>query len=311
MEKKILLLSLLLIQLEIGGQTIIDFRGNSSTEITFEDTAYYKYLFIDTLNYNLWHIGKPQKEFFNSAYSIPNALITDTDSTYKVGKSYVIFKVDWTEWDGFVFSFMYKINSEENVDGGLIEISSDNGKTWHNYFDLSELGSLDSYNDYTRKKYKIDSIKSANTLGITGVSDGWLNGHWEVDIWNWLSPYRNDTIFIRLCFSSDSINNNYDGWMIDNLAVSYISVSTNKISWNDAVSVNPMPITDKSVISINDLISLPYELIVYDQNGRVLYNNIINIRHFNLDKIFGSINSGCYILQVRSKENFAQLMIVK
>jgi len=37
---------------------------------------------IDTQANNIWQVGKPAKSQFNSAYSIPNAIVTDTLHPY-------------------------------------------------------------------------------------------------------------------------------------------------------------------------------------------------------------------------------------
>ena len=58
-------------QLEDPGDTIGPF-----VIIDFE--SIYDHIGIDTSEYNIWQIVKPQKQFFDSAYSRPLAIITDT-----------------------------------------------------------------------------------------------------------------------------------------------------------------------------------------------------------------------------------------
>ena len=61
---------------------LIGMRGNAqiwqlSENIYFETTD--SLLKIDTnLIGNIWQIGTPSKTFFDSAYSVPNAIVTDT-----------------------------------------------------------------------------------------------------------------------------------------------------------------------------------------------------------------------------------------
>ena len=62
------------------------FQTFESPNDTFND----KFI-IDTVNYpnNVWQIGKPQKTVFDSAYSYPNAIVTDTLNPYPVNDTSV------------------------------------------------------------------------------------------------------------------------------------------------------------------------------------------------------------------------------
>ena len=54
--------------------------------ITFDrgDVYYSSLIYIDTVNYhhNIWQIGTPTKTIFNSVYSMPRAIVTDTLNPY-------------------------------------------------------------------------------------------------------------------------------------------------------------------------------------------------------------------------------------
>jgi len=58
----------------------------SYENINFDNTNNIKSVFIDSVNFrhNVWQIGKPQKSIFKSAYSIPNAIVTDTINPYPI-----------------------------------------------------------------------------------------------------------------------------------------------------------------------------------------------------------------------------------
>ena len=50
--------------------------------VTFEKPC--QYLEIGNSANNIWQIGVPQKTFFNSSYSLPNAIVTDTLNNYPI-----------------------------------------------------------------------------------------------------------------------------------------------------------------------------------------------------------------------------------
>ena len=55
------------------------------TVMSFENSS--PYLSIVPLPQNIWQIGVPHKTFFNTAYTLPNAIVTDTMNVYPVNNS--------------------------------------------------------------------------------------------------------------------------------------------------------------------------------------------------------------------------------
>jgi len=89
--KKITILTFIVI-------TII--AGRSSAQSYYQhfdgkDTSKYNSLLIslDTAKQNVWQIGAPHKHYFDSAYSRPNVIVTDTSLPYPINNnSYFTFR---------------------------------------------------------------------------------------------------------------------------------------------------------------------------------------------------------------------------
>lgn len=104
-------------------------------EINFESEWDSNKIVIDTLNQSLnrWSIGKPQKNVFTSAYSEPNAIMTDTLNALRPNDTsvfYLFHKRDNTApFHIFYLRFWFQIDGD-STDYGSIEISPDKGLHW-------------------------------------------------------------------------------------------------------------------------------------------------------------------------------------
>ncbi|HXB11791.1 MAG TPA: T9SS type A sorting domain-containing protein [Bacteroidia bacterium] len=180
--------------------------AKSQVSINFESNR--QYVHIDTAQHpNVWQIGKPQKpSFFDSAYSVPDAILTDTINLYPVKNvsSFIVgMKTFLPTWPSLDFYYKYDLDSLHA--GGYIEVSFDTGRTWAN---ISTVG----YN----YQYNGGKIDNGTTPAFTGKSNGWQYFSQIVGKCNDMPPYY-DTVLIRFTFQSDSIAIRKDGWMIDNI----------------------------------------------------------------------------------------------
>ena len=182
--------------------------------ITFDNSTDLYRIKIDTsIVGNVWQIGTPRKLFFNSANSLPNAILTDSISFYPVNNTSVFYlsinppivppwAMKVTE-----FYFHYKMDCDTLTDYGIIEISLDTGITYSNLLQSSGYQVTDSIGNV------VFSGGSGSSNIFTGKNNGWYLFHASLFI-----PSLSDSIIIRFTFHSDSIQNNRDGWMIDNIA---------------------------------------------------------------------------------------------
>ena len=195
-------------------------------------------VFIDTnLISNVWQIGVPQKTYFTSALTLPNAIITDTINPYPTNNySAFYITIPNVYWSGVNLEFKHKFDSDTLIDGGKIEVSSDK-ITWTNLINSNAL--YYSYGFYSN----INSVSSMIDFGFSGRSNNWkLSGCY----WNYPQV---DTMYLRFVFTSDNIQTNRDGWMIDSVRIwTNLGIGINEIGNENSFSVFPNPATGKIFI---------------------------------------------------------------
>lgn len=215
------------------------------------DTSIYNSIFIDygsdTIG-NIWQIGKPQKSIFNSASTAPNVLITDTINTYPNNdtSSFIIHltneELEW-QWRGvFAFHWQQKLDIDTLYDGGLIEFSVDSGNTWYNIHE-----SPYSYNLYGFESSSVDTLVNGEYV-FTGIDTTWRNV-WICFDYSWL--YQKKVLDFKFTFISDAINNNKEGWIIDNFNAQTTFVHTLKeLEQEEYIKIYPNPTKDRLHINI-------------------------------------------------------------
>lgn len=178
------------------------------------DTSAFSSLFpvFDTSTSNIWQIGEPSKVIFDSAFSNPNAILTDTVNNYPSGDtSRFQFNINPNPFGipaGILaMRWAQKLDMKENRDGGIIEYSVDTGASWKNVF-------TDPY------VYAFYGFNSSNAMTVAGWQDGFsgTDSSWK-DIWlcfdqSFLTTL--DTIQIRFTFLSGQNAGSHEGWMMDN-----------------------------------------------------------------------------------------------
>ena len=236
------------------GAVVSNAQGFSEL-ISFDygDTMYHHFLTIDTQNYhhNIWQIGKPQKTFFNSAYSLPYAIVTDTVSPYPVNDTSVFYlKLPVTNiYPKYELHFLYQLDIDTNAIA-KIERSIDTGHTWTNILD-SFLTDIDWL------------IKPRLDTCTVGWKEAKLIGDWTSD------P---DTIIFRFTFISDSVFANRDGWIIDSVFLRdfWWEGIMPKLQKPSLISIYPNPSRGNLYIHPNEITADAY-LIIYDLNGKEVY----------------------------------------
>ena len=101
-------------------------------------------------------------------------------------------------------SFFHFYNTESGWDGGMVEISIDNGSSW---IDLGPEMTLNGYNGGLGSG---SNGEIANRAAFTGSSGGWIET--TVD----LTGYTGETVKLRFLFGEDD-NTNQEGWYLDDV----------------------------------------------------------------------------------------------
>jgi hypothetical protein len=168
---------------------------------------------IDPDSNNIWQVGPPQKNVFNSAYSNPNVMVTDTQITYPPNNvSKFRFKTYNTfgGWGPGIMAMQWaqKLDMDQGTEGGIIEYSVDAGTTWTNVFNNPYV-----YNFYGYDPANADTLPSGE-FAFSGTDSTWRD-IWLCFDWNYFMNY--DTVWFQFTFKSDSVETGKDGWMIDNM----------------------------------------------------------------------------------------------
>lgn len=182
-----------------------DFDGNDTSKLNSI------IVHIDTGRQNIWQVGAPHKHYFDSAYSRPNVIVTDTSIPYPVNNTSIFtFELPtlFVRFDMYAVQWVQKIDMDSGLDGGIVEFSMDTGKTWYNAFNANPY----VYNFYGFNPANEMVLPSGDTA-FSGTDSTWR------DIWlcfnlSVMPPI--DSLYMRYRFTSDSVNQNREGWMMDN-----------------------------------------------------------------------------------------------
>lgn len=283
-------LSLILLAFSTHAQFINDLN-------TFE--APDSLLHIDTsLIDNIWQIGRPSKIFFDSAWSIPNAILTDTLQSYPTNNfSAFTIKVYDPAWnipgdEVTSISYFHKFDTDSLHDGGYIEFSYDAGVNWINISNL-----FGFY--YSQNGMPNPTIGNGNAA-YTGRSYG-LPGGWRSDSFVWCN-ITNSINYIRFVFYSDSIPGNKEGWMIDNIGLHLEICEGIRESRNDnLITLFPNPVDDQ--LNLKEILqNRDGSVQIFDFTGKLVFENL-NFGGKPIDT-YNMIN-GVYLLKYADNRYFS------
>lgn len=286
--KKILFIFFLISTAKLFAQEALFFGG----VLDLEDTAQFKYILTDSNNF--WFLGTPEKD----SLSLPsnhgeNAAFTDTSVFYRSNvRSFIQFKL-LRYGNIHCIRFYQKYDFEKNADGGMLETSYDNGRTWQNIiFDPLIMDNL--WNDHNLYK-ETDTVSALDKQpGFTGkLLSG---GHYEI-CWYDYDSY-NDTMLIRFKFASDSVYSENEGWLLDDFGFGIIiedKVKTHEE--NVAVWIQPNPAQERIYVhGIADPIS---KIEIYSPSG-----HLISVYAYPSEIDISELLPGLYILRCHTKLSY-------
>ena len=274
MKKNLLFISLSLITSLLSAQSLGYYESISFDSphpmyisINIPDSIILK---IDTSTTgNIWQIGKPLKTIFDSTYSYPNAIVTDTSHYYPPNNfSAFTVKIFDPAWTGFyindveIISFKHKFDTDSLQDGGYVEVSYNNGITWTNIAN-DTMGWWDPY-FYSQDNDPNPIIANGNAA-FTGSSDGWLQS--AISGCNRTILSNPLPVYLRFVFSSDS---NIDICLGCGNCLG-IKDAQNK----ELISIYPNPAIDYVNIQLEQTYIQDLVLDIYNALGQRVYQTII------------------------------------
>lgn len=238
------------------------------------------YFTIDTSQtQNVWQLGKPQKVFFDSAYSPPNALVTDTVNLFPAGNtSSFILRFDFGNILRFGrVGFRHKYDFDSLVAGGYIDIryygwyeGGPNNPTWTDWVNVQ----LDTLKYLSATNYSNDTI-IGGIPAFTGKSNGWKYTEFFY-FWNMLikGPMNLPQIVeFRFTAFSDSSATETEGWIIDDFylyAQEYIGAIDEPVSQMFGSVPAPNPCNGDITIKPVEPLLEDADLFVFGRNGALV-----------------------------------------
>jgi hypothetical protein len=263
---------------------------------------------LDTSSNNIWQIGKPHKTIFDSASTVPNAIVTDTINFYPINNtSSFIAKIknNFGLYGVFAFQWVQKLDFDKTNEGGVLEYLIDTNDTWVNIFN----------NGFVYNLYGFDSqnqgVLPNGKDGFVGTDSTWKNV-WLCFSYDWLSQMGNlDTLQFRFTIYTDSVETNQDGWMIDNMMSHLTYFHTLKeVERENYLTVYPNPANKTVAIELEKQTQFHIieQMELIDENGKLIekWQKIPTKFWFNTEKY----KNGTYTLKVKSNLKETQQMII-
>jgi len=280
------------------------FAQSSYDSVSFEVAT--TEIVIDTTAGNLWQIGTPQKTVFDSAHSGTKAMLTDTLNDYPPNDTssftYII-RNPYTQTCRTCMEFWHRYDMDSIGDQGNIEASYDGGDSWLLLKDTFNVQTSGSYFQWEPDFYSINGKLSPHKLITSGVSDGWIK---STVCWQWFFGVTIDTIIlmpdslmIRFTFISDSIENNQEGWMIDDIVTSTGPEDCSGIEENqtrEKVSIYPNPYSTSTTLK-TDLDLKNATLTLFNLYGQPV-KQILHIFGYTVTWQRDQLSGGIYFLRL-------------
>jgi hypothetical protein len=181
-----IIVTLILIQICIYSMAFAQYGDLNVTDTINFESDNNSFIKIDTSqNGSIWKIGVPSKSYFDSAYTEPNAIFTDTSDSYP-NNSFSYFDLiikdtlpfNFFRWGEGIIGFWHKYDTDSLTDGGYIEVSYNGGNSWVNIIHDTLNLEISSVNFYTNS----DTI-TGNIPAFSGHSNGWIYSQFY---WFWI-----------------------------------------------------------------------------------------------------------------------------
>jgi hypothetical protein len=164
---------------------------------------------------SIWQFGQPRKTLLNSPFSGKRALITDSFQLIS-GKRKEGFQLKFNHYEyinsgNFHIGFRHRFDFD-SLSGGLVRISTNNGKTFSNVW--SDTGYFSPY-WWHNNLYPKNSLIWNGEPGFKGQSSEWI--YTQINLTFFILVKTSDTLIISFDYESDSLSSPHEGWEIDEI----------------------------------------------------------------------------------------------
>lgn len=297
MKPSILLITFIVLPVFSFGQLTTSF-GNLIYADTLEFDPLHSWITIDDPESNIWEVGTPSKDYFSEALSETKSLMTDSAQNYaaNLDDGFIIeinSEIYW--WAEANLSFYHKYDTEYLSDGGIIEISHDNGGSW---IEMRE----DDFNVSSNFiGLSQDTIKGGE-YAYTGISDGWQ----YVELhWLWLVLCKKDISgeedkLLRFRFVSDDTDVDHEGWMIDDIVFRAYSLTGNTEGFPvSRVKAYPNP-AGEVVNFLLDVKGAEMEVRIFNLYGQLIRTDLTSDNQIDVV----ALEPGLYLFELYSYDEY-------
>lgn len=256
-----------------------------------------------------WQIGQPNKPVFTSAYSIPNALVTDTLLPHPASLTcYAEFSplIDDQGYIGKWLSFRHRMDMDSLQSFGWVETKGEFQSDW---------ARIGYWTDWSMQLTDFIGDGSITDTGVvfTGTNAEWtdvemtmdciavINGEGERGGGPAVRKYR-------FVFQGNANGNARDGWMIDDVRLSSRACMGGELERRERpLLAFPIPASDK--LTIDGMNQGPGRCDLVDAQGRVLRTWM---RSFNgaWDLDVQSLPNGAYAIRTFTENEQAMARFV-
>jgi hypothetical protein len=220
---------------------------------------------------NTWQLGVPAQPNLDSAFSAPNAWMTNLTANYGTNANANLYTpfFNFAGLDSAILSFNHKYKIMAS-DGGQIEFSTDGGNMWNLLGYISDAASTNWYNTNLNGQHCF----SGNALS-------WTNSTYKLDFTDPISMLHNATnVQFRFRFFSNNSSED-EGWLIDDFGINLPQIQydggiTEIINPYSTTPVGSL-VTVKVVVKNFGLDTLNQIPITYEVNSGSPINETFNI----------------------------------
>ncbi|MFT5820736.1 MAG: hypothetical protein ACI8ZM_001983 [Crocinitomix sp.] len=282
-----------------------------TTYLNFDTDLNLEYIYRDTVANpdNIWQIASPNKVVFIEATSSPNVIITDSTNSYPINdtSSFIIIHEITECFDfGSGLEGKYFVDSDEGNDYGKIEFSPDNGISWILISD--DTLTFESWDGeiYTWPTEIYISGDISDSISFSGETVGWEDFYINLEQGREIFECEEgDTVLFKFSFISDSIFDDKDGLMFDDLVLR--DLLTFGIDEANPIALTVYPNPTAEIIYLNAPNNEIQKVEVFNIQGRRIYTSITELNQVNVS----NLPIGNYHLKIHTLQGAAVKSFVK